>query len=45
MPQGKMSALSAIEYAVESLARLYEQDDSALELPTLIGLQAHMLEC
>lgn len=45
MPQGKMSALSAIEYAVESLARMFEQGDSALELPTLIGLQAHVLEC
>lgn len=45
MPQGKMSALSAIEYAVESLARLFEQGDNALELPTLIGLQAHVLEC
>jgi len=45
MPQGKMSALSAIEYAVESLARLFEQGDSVLELPTLIGLQAHVLEC
>ena len=45
MPQGKMSALSAIEYAVESLARLFEQGDSTLELPTLIGLQAHVLEC
>ena len=45
MPQGKMSALSAIEYAVESLARLFEQGDSELELPTLIGLHAHRLEC
>lgn len=45
MPQGKMSALSAIEYAVESLARLLEQGDSELELPTLIGLHAHRLEC
>lgn len=45
MPQGKMSALSAIEYTVESLARLFEQGDSELELPTLIGLQAHRLEC
>ena len=45
MPQGKMSVLSAIEYAVESLARLFEQGDSELELPTLIGLQAHRLEC
>lgn len=45
MPQGKMSVLSAIEYAVESLARLFEQDDSSLDLPTIIGLHAHMLEC
>ena len=45
MPQGKMSALSAIEFAVESLARLFEQDDSDLALPTLIGLHAHALEC
>lgn len=45
MPQGKMSVLSAIEYAVESLVRLFETDDSALELPVLIGLQPHRLEC
>lgn len=45
MPQGKMSALSAIEYGVESLVRLFEQGESSLELPTLIGLQAHVLEC
>lgn len=45
MPQGKMSALSSIEYAVESLARLYEQDNSDLDLPRLIGLHAHVLEC
>lgn len=45
MPQGRMSALSAIEYSVESLARLFELDDSNLELPTLIGLQPHRLEC
>lgn len=45
MPQGRMSALSAIEYAVESLARLFEDGDSTLELPTLIGLQPHRLEC
>lgn len=45
MPQGKMSVLSAIEYAVESLVRLFEQGDSELELPTLIGLHAHRLEC
>ena len=45
MPQGSMSVLSAIEYAVESLFRLYDQDDSTLELPTLKGLQPHRLEC
>ncbi len=45
MPQGRMSALSAVEYAVESLARLYENGDSALELPRLLGLQPHRLEC
>ena len=45
MPQGRMSVLSAVEYAIESLVRLFESDDSTLELPTLIGLQAHRLEC
>lgn len=45
MPQGEMSVLSAIEYAVESLVRLYEQDDSALDLPQLNGLKPHRLEC
>ena len=45
MPQGRMSALTAVEYAVESLARLFETADSNLELPTLIGLQPHRLEC
>ena len=45
MPQGRMSALAAVEYAVESLARLFETDDSNLELPHLIGLQPHRLEC
>lgn len=45
MPQGKMSALSAIEYAVESLASLFEQEDSDLDLPKVIGLHAHVLEC
>ena len=42
MPRGVMSALSAIEQSVESLARAYEGDvASVLELPTLIGLQQH----
>lgn len=45
MPQGCMSALSAIEYAVESLVRVFEGDSSALELPEVIGLQPHRLEC
>lgn len=45
MPQGHMSVLSAVEYAVESLVRLFETDNSDLELPTLIGLQPHRLEC
>ena len=45
MPQGRMSALSAVEYAVESLARLYEEGDCELHLPRLIGLQPHRLEC
>lgn len=45
MPQGKMSVLSAIEYAVESLARLFEAEDACLHLPSLIGLQTHVLEC
>ena len=44
MAQGKMSALSAIEYAVESLARAYESGQAELDLPRLIGLQAHKLE-
>lgn len=45
MPQGVMSALSAIEHLVESLARLFEQGDGQLALPELIGLKAHVLEC
>ncbi len=45
MPRGRMSALSAVEYTVESLVRLFEADDNNLELPDLIGLQAHRLEC
>lgn len=45
MSQGRMSVLSAVEYAVESLARLFEDGESALELPQLLGLQPHRLEC
>lgn len=44
MAQGTMSALSAIEYAVESLARACESGRTELDLPRLIGLQAHRLE-
>jgi CRISPR-associated protein Cas1 len=44
MPQGRMSALAAIEYAVESLVRVYEEEDKELDLPVLIGLQTHRLE-
>lgn len=46
MPRGTMSALSSIEQAVESLARLYEGGNAGLlELPQLIGLAAHQYEC
>jgi len=46
MPRGKMSALSAIEHTIESLARIYDGgSETLLELPTLIGLEQHRLEC
>ncbi len=45
MAQGRMSVLSAIEYAVESLVRVFEEGANELHLPTLIGLQPHRLEC
>jgi len=44
MPQGRMSVLSAIEYSVESLVRVYEGDTREMDLPRLIGLQPHALE-
>lgn len=44
MPQGRMSVLSAIEYAVESLVRVFEGEAATLDLPVLIGLQPHRLE-
>ena len=45
MPRGVMSVLSAIEHAVEGLARIYENGGEAiLELPTLIGLNQHRYE-
>lgn len=46
MPRGKMSALSAIEQTIESLARIYDGgSDTLLELPSIIGLEQHRLEC
>lgn len=46
MPRGRMSVLSAIEQAVESLARIYDGGEPGLlELPTLIGLEQHRFEC
>lgn len=45
MPGGGMSALSAVEHAVESLARIYERGPEAvLELPVLTGLREHQRE-
>ena len=45
MPRGVMSVLSAIEHAVESLARVYDDgNESVLELPRLIGLEPHRAE-
>ncbi len=46
MPRGRMSVLSAIEHAIESLARVYDGgDETRLELPVLVGLEQHHLEC
>lgn len=46
MASGRMSVLSAIEYAVESLCRVFETGENghALDLPVLIGLTAHAPE-
>lgn len=45
MARGTMSALSAIEYCVESFVRLYEgEDEQVLELPRLVGLKQHERE-
>lgn len=45
MPSGAMSALNAIEHAVESLARIYENGvESTLDLPVLTGLREHQRE-
>ena len=40
-----ISVLSAIEYTVESLVRVFEEGESTLALPSLIGLEPHRLEC
>ncbi len=46
MPRGTMSALTSIEQAVESLARVYEGgSETLLELPRIIGLALHPHEC
>lgn len=42
MPRGMMSALSSIEQAAESLARIYDGGSEVLlELPQVVGLQQH----
>lgn len=46
MPRGKMSVLSAIEHMIESLARIYNGGSEVLlEMPGIIGLEQHRLEC
>lgn len=45
MPRGMMSALSSIEQAAESLARIYDGGSEVLlELPQIVGLQQHRHE-
>lgn len=46
MPRGKMSVLAAIEQTIESLARIYDGgSETLIELPVLLGLEQHRLEC
>lgn len=46
MPRGKMSVLSAIEQTIESLVRVYDGgSEKFIELPVLLGLEQHYLEC
>jgi CRISPR-associated protein Cas1 len=46
MPRGKMSVLSAIEHMIESLARIYDGgNETLLEIPSIIWLEQHRLEC
>lgn len=45
MPRGNTSVLNSIEQTVESLVRLFEgADETALELPSLIGLGQHVFD-
>jgi CRISP-associated protein Cas1 len=45
MPRGEMTALSAMEQAIESVARVYDgSSETELELPQLIGLRQHRIE-
>jgi CRISPR-associated protein Cas1 len=44
MEGGRMSVLSAIEYAVESFCRTFESGEAVLDLPVLLGLDAHVRE-
>ncbi len=46
MPRGRMSVLAAIEQMIESLARIYDGgNEELLEVPSIIGLEQHRLEC
>lgn len=46
MPRGKMSVLAAIEQTIESLVRVYDGgSEKFIELPVLLGLEQHYLEC
>jgi CRISPR-associated protein Cas1 len=44
MTSGGMSVLSAVEYTVESLCRMFELGEVKLDLPLLLGLNAHARE-
>jgi CRISP-associated protein Cas1 len=45
MPRGVTSVLSAIEQCIESLVRVFEtENEQALEVPRLIGLEQHVVE-
>ena len=45
MPRGTMSVLTAIEQSIESLIRVLDcSNEKLLELPSLIGLEQHIVE-